>query len=134
MQDEKAYFPEIDLTNDDRAQLMQTISTPGQVVFNKIFKSVVDGYTTHLLNSPEGNKEVMYERFLMSKVSAQLFTSLVNHINEEIAEYKAYVDQTALKLKLPQDDTEGTLDIGIRASTFEDLEADESIEQVIEEG
>ena len=89
MQNEKAYFPEIDLTQDERAQLMQTICTPGQAVFNKVFKSVVDGYTTHLLNSPEGNRDVAYERLLMSKIAAQLFTSLVERINHEIAELQA---------------------------------------------
>ena len=132
MQNEKAYFPEIDLTQDERAQLMQTISTPGQAVFNKVFKSVVDGYTTHLLNSPEGNRDVAYERLLMSKIAAQLFTSLVEHINQEIAEYKLLMSQSPLVM--PQDDTEPLLDIGTRASTPDDLDTDTELDQTIEEG
>ena len=132
MQNEKAYFPEIDLTQDERAQLMQTISTPGQAVFNKVFKSVVDGYTTHLLNSPEGNRDVAYERLLMSKIAAQLFTSLVEHINQEIAEYKLLMSQSPLVM--PQDDTESLLDIGTRASTPDDLDTDTELDQTIEEG
>ena len=132
MQNEKAYFPEIDLTQDERAQLMQTISTPGQAVFNKVFKSVVDGYTTHLLNSPEGNRDVAYERLLMSKIAAQLFTSLVEHINQEIAEYKLLMSQSPLVM--PQDDTEPLLDIGTRASTLDDLDTDTELDQTIEEG
>lgn len=132
MQNEKAYFPEIDLTQDERAQLMQTISTPGQAVFNKVFKSVVDGYTTHLLNSPEGNRDVAYERLLMSKIAAQLFTSLVEHINQEIAEYKLLMSQSPLVM--PQDDTESLLDIGTRASTLDDLDTDTELDQTIEEG
>ena len=132
MQNEKAYFPEIDLTQDERAQLMQTISTPGQAVFNKVFKSVVDGYTTHLLNSPEGNRDVAYERLLMSKIAAQLFTSLVEHINQEISEYKLFMAQSPLVR--PQDDTESLLDIGTRASTLDDLDTDTELDQTIEEG
>lgn len=127
MQDENAYFPEIELTQDDRIQLMQTLSTPGQVVFNRIFKSVVDGYTTHLLNSPEGNRDVAYERLLMSKIAAQLFTSLVKHINDEIERYKIIAAQTGAQI--PRDDTEGLLDIGEYASTIDDLDADIAVEE-----
>jgi hypothetical protein len=132
MQDERAYFPEIELTPDERAQLMQTISTPGQAVFNKVFKSVVDGYTTYLLNSPEGKPEIVVERLIMAKVAAQLFTSLVKHINAEIVQYKLLMDQTAVQK--PRDDTAGLLDIGERPSTFEDVEQDDEIAQSIEEG
>ena len=131
MQDERAYFPEVELTQDERAQLMQTISTPGQAVFNKLFKSVVDGYTTHLLNSPEGKVEVLHERLIMAKVAAQLFTSLVEHINMEIAQYRLAMSQ--ITPLVPQDDTEGLLDIGANASTVGDIEQDD-IEQAIEEG
>jgi len=132
MQDEKAYFPEITLTDDERAQLMQTITTPGQVVFNKIFKSVVNGYTTYLLNTPENDKDLLFARFLMSKVAAQLFTSLVNHVNSEIATYKEYMAQH--KSNTPSDDTEGVLDIGERPSTPDDVERDESLDLLIEGG
>lgn len=132
MQDERAYFPEIDLTPDERAQLMHTISTPGQSVFNKVFKSVVDGYTTHLLNSPEGQPEIVHERLIMAKVAAQLFTSLVKHINAEVVQYKLLMDQTAIQP--PRDDTAGLLDIGAAPSTFDDVERDDILEQSIEEG
>ena len=132
MQDEKAYFPEIVLTNDERSQLMQTITTPGQVIFNKVFKSVVDGYTTYLLNTPENDKDLLFARFLMSKVAAQLFTSLVEHINAEIATYKEYMAQN--KTSIPSDDTEGILDIGERPSTPDDVERDESLDLLIEGG
>jgi hypothetical protein len=111
---------------------MQTISTPGQAVFNKVFKSVVDGYTTHLLNTPEGNKDILLERLIMAKVAAQLFTSLVRHINIEIAQYKLLMDQVAPVI--PKDDTETLLNIGENASTFDDIEQDEIIERTIEEG
>ncbi len=128
MQDEKAYFPEIELTQDDRAQLMQTISSPGQAVFNRIFKSVVDGYTTHLLNSPEGNRDVAYERLLMSKIAAQLFTALVKRINDEVETFRVVASQS--NPQVPQDDTERILNIGDPASTFEDLDEDATDETV----
>lgn len=128
MQDEKAYFPEIELTQDDRAQLMQTISSPGQAVFNRIFKSVVDGYTTHLLNSPEGNRDVAYERLLMSKIAAQLFTALVKRINDEVETFRVVASQA--NPQVPQDDTERILNIGDPASTFEDLDDDATDETV----
>ena len=132
MQDERAYFPEIELTQDDRVQLMQTISSPGQAVFNRIFKSVVDGYTTHLLNSPEGNRDVAYERLLMSKIAAQLFTELVKRINDEIETCRVVASQG--RPQVPQDDTEKILNIGELASTFDDLDGDAAIDETIEEG
>ena len=128
MQDERAYFPEIELTQDDRVQLMQTISSPGQAVFNRIFKSVVDGYTTHLLNSPEGNRDVAYERLLMSKIAAQLFTALVKRINDEVETFRVVASQA--NPQVPQDDTERILNIGDPASTFEDLDDDATDETV----
>ena len=132
MQDERAYFPEIELTQDDRVQLMQTISSPGQAVFNRIFKSVVDGYTTHLLNSPEGNRDVAYERLLMSKIAAQLFTALVKRINDEVETFRVVASQA--NPQVPQDDTERILNIGELASTFDDLDGDAAIDETIEEG
>jgi hypothetical protein len=122
MLEEKTYLPEIELTSDERVQLYQTISTPGQAVVMKIFKAVVDGYITRMLNTPDGDKDTVYARFLMTKCAGQLFTLLVNRLNDEVDQYREAAAQN--RPQVPIDGTQGILDIGEAPSTYDDLVAD----------
>lgn len=113
----KTFEPEIELTDLERTELVQVTSLPGFKVIHKILRNQVDKLALHLINTPAGDKDEVYGRFLQSKTAAQIYQGASDRINAEIASYIASRGSGGVE----GDSTESSLDIGEVASKVEDL-------------
>lgn len=83
MESENTFAPELILSESERADLAVVRSMPGFTVIQKIFRSSLDTFTLALLNAPEDSEE-MKSRHRSAKVVAQLYTSFIDRVNQEV--------------------------------------------------
>lgn len=110
---------ELMLDSKDRAELASTVATPGYQVHNKILKHVCDSFITQLLNTQATEPESVLINHQLAKVSAQIFTMIVNRVEEEMLIFRNYPKAS----DKPIDATEGVLDIGEYVSIEEVLDS-----------
>lgn len=121
------FNPEVKLEHTDRAQMAQTVASPGYIHINRIMRSELDIFIIDLINTPEDNEALAIARFKLSKAAAMYYQRIVNRINMEVQQYVQAQDGPTE----PVDMTEGNIDLGALPSTFDDIQLDE---QLLEEG
>jgi hypothetical protein len=98
------FNPEIHLERAEQSALASIVAQPGFAVLQKICRACVDSFVVSWIN--KDTEEEVIRAHSRAKVSAQFYTLMLNHINEQV---DAYVhDQPQTK---PLDVTEN-LDIG----------------------
>lgn len=88
-----------------------------------------DKFYLSMLNTSAGDEDEILAKFKLHKAAAQFYTGITARINEEVFSYTS----TSRGADIPQDDTEGILDIGARASVPEDLEENSLGEGIFDE-
>lgn len=77
------FNPVVILDDGERGSLSAIIGHPGFKVFQKLFKSVVDSFTIRLMNTSSVDEKSVLIMHRNSQVAAQLYTALINRINQE---------------------------------------------------
>lgn len=116
MENEK-FTPEISLDHNERGQLTSTASTDGYKVMHRIFRAEVDKFIVDLINANPADAKAVWAKHVLAKAAAQFYGAVTARINEEITQYTHAPRST----DLPTDATEGILDIGEVARSFEEL-------------
>jgi len=98
---------EIELTEADRAQLAQTISSQGWRIIKKIMEAEVEKFSITLLNVAPGCKSEMIDRWYLAKSAAQVVAGVFQRLQGEMEIYRAGADN-----KIIPDVTESVLDFG----------------------
>lgn len=114
------FNPDIVLEHNDRAAVAQTVATPGYAVIHRIQRSMVDRFIINLMNASEEDEATIVAKHRLAKAAAQFFQMVTDRVNHEIQQYTAAVKQDGPVI----DVTEGMIDLGPKASTFEDVELD----------
>lgn len=111
---------ELELDDHEIASLALLTGQPGWAVFHKIKRYVANKYITAMINVPSGSEAVL-EAQRVTKVAAQTYDDEINIINKIVQGYT----QSRKPEGKPIDITEGLIDLGAPASTFEDLQLSE---------
>jgi hypothetical protein len=121
---EFSFNPDIELSYTEKAALTAIMVHPGFDIWQKISRSCVDQFVTHLLASDDNNDKEIITRYRMSKIAAQLYTMQLNKMVTAKYEYlHAQEDEK------PVDSAQG-LDFGTTAEQEIDIEengAEESL-------
>lgn len=115
------FMPELTLDHHQRAALARTTSEEGYRVIHLIARSEVDKFIVALMNISSADPAAVVEGHRVSKTAAMLYEGITNRINKEVQNYINATSEPAA----PVDITEGILEIGPPASTFQDLELSE---------
>jgi hypothetical protein len=96
MPDFNTYEPEIQLNQQEVADLAGIVYHPGFKVFQKIGKSVVDQFVVSWINQ-KTDEEVLIAHKL-AKAAAQFYTMLIKRIDQEVTDLvtSTKLDQTPL--------------------------------------
>jgi hypothetical protein len=124
------FNPEIRLEPNERAQLVLTANTEGYATLHRIFRSEVDKFWLDLVNVKAGADAEVIAKHKLAKAAAQFYEGATQRVNEEVIQYTAAMRA----VDAPRDDTEGVLDIGLLASTFDDLEEDAALGEDLLDG
>lgn len=116
----QTFNPDIVLDYAEQSALAATAATPGYKVMHRIFRSEVDKFILHLINANASDERDVLSRHYLAKSAAQFYHGVTARINEEVTQYTNGEKPNQVQ----QDATEGLLDIGERASTFDDLDED----------
>lgn len=122
--EQQTFDPVLDLDHRQRGLLAALVSHEGYNVLHEVARTEVDKFILKLINTDTVDDKAVLDCHRSAKLASQLFVGFVNRINSEIAMYKASVTNHA-----PIDDTEGKLDIGALASTQDDIDRDQFLEE-----
>jgi hypothetical protein len=89
----KTYEPEISLSAQEIGYLSGLVYHPGFAFFQKIGKSTVDRFILAWLN--QKTDADIIEAHRSAKVAAQLYTMLINRINQEVTDYRDTVKENS---------------------------------------
>ena len=81
------FKPELMLDQQELSELVAIYGQPGFKVINKIHRTCVDWFVKQLINAPATDKEEVLVRHLQSQVAAQLYTLLLDSINNMVSEH-----------------------------------------------
>lgn len=88
MEDLKMEFsPEIELTKEELSALASIYGQPGFKVLTKMFRSCVDWFAIKMINADPSDKEDVLAKHVQAKTAAQLYTLLLENINENVMQY-----------------------------------------------
>lgn len=119
MENFKDFNPVVELSRQEQAAIVATYATPGfALIINKIFRPEVDSFILDLINAPSGNDAVIIAKHNLAKAAAQFLTRGTERVNECVLQYSSGLTGN----EKPVDITEGKLDIGELASTFDDVQ------------
>jgi hypothetical protein len=121
---EFSFNPDVELSYTEKAALTAIMVHPGFEIWQKISRSCVDQFVTHLLASDDNNDKEIITRYRMSKIAAQLYTMQMNKMFNAKHEYLHAQDNDK-----PVDSAQG-LDFGLTAEQeiqMEDNGAEESL-------
>lgn len=85
--DEFVFNPELELERKEIAELAAIYSQPGFKVLTKIHRTSVDWFVKNLLNTDGVKKDEVLIRHNQAQVAAQLYTLLLNYVNNLVHEY-----------------------------------------------
>lgn len=115
---EYSYNPVIVLGRGEQAALAATVATPGYRILHRIHRAEVDKFIMRLINQSGADKDEVLAAFDLAKAAAMFYEATTTRVNEEVANYTS-----TETVRLPEDVTEGVLDIGERASTVHDFDS-----------
>lgn len=84
---EDKFEPVVELQEEEVASIAAIMSHPGFIAYNKVWRSAVDNFVVQLLNVPLENEAKILKLHMASKLIAQLFTTVVNNVNEKVHIY-----------------------------------------------
>lgn len=119
-------FPkELNLEKHQRAEISDTVKTPGFRWIQAIFEDEIQKFFIALLNLPSGGESVI-EAQRVAKTAAQVYEGAMQRVNSEIA--YLHEQLRAEKPQEPIDLIDGMIDLGPNASTQLAFEEEQDIE------
>lgn len=87
MEDKFEFKPELELDQQDISELAAVYGQPGFKVICKIHRTCVDWFIKQLVNTDGVKKDDVLVRHMQAQVAAQLYTLMLDSINNVVAEY-----------------------------------------------
>jgi hypothetical protein len=81
------FKPELVLDQQEIAELAAVIGQPGFKVVAKIHRTCVDWFVRQLINTDVKDKDAIIARHMQSQTAAQLYTLVLDSINNTVDEY-----------------------------------------------
>ena len=82
-----SFKPELVLDQQEMSELAAVYGQPGFKVINKIHRTCVDWFVKQLINTDATKPEAVLIRHQQSQIAAQLYTLLLDSINNTVSEY-----------------------------------------------
>ena len=81
------FDPEIELQPEEIGSIAAIMNHPGFKAYMKVWKGVVDQFVVEFLNVDYDDTQKILKYHMVAKLSAQMFASVTNRVNEEIYQY-----------------------------------------------
>lgn len=120
------FTSDIEFEHHQRAELSDTVRTPGFRHIQRIFDAEVQKFFFALMNLPSGDDGSVVEGHRVAKTAAQLWEGAASRINSEVTQF---ISETAAgKPLVPVDITEDMIDLGPAQTTQQSFEEETELE------
>jgi hypothetical protein len=104
----EGFQPVLELEHGERAQVFETVRTPGFQIINAILRNEVDKIILAMVNTPVEDDSAVLAKHKLAKAAAVMYAGMIERVNEEVAGYVGAIKPSGA----PVDPTEGLLDLG----------------------